>query len=132
MSNARLGWLATALVHCRRRAAPARELAAGVVPGDPSPGDPHDESACLNAVPRGAPPPQDHSQRLWRASCSEADVRRAYPRCRALACVTEVDRRQITAVRKELDRQYEATVDPCSPPAPSDRGKSAPRSRACL
>src|SRR6266511_5410099 len=26
------------------------------------------------------------TERLWRASCSEADVRRAHPRCRTLAC----------------------------------------------
>lgn len=64
-------------------------------------------------VRRGTPPPQDHPECVWRASRPEADVRRAHPCRRAWRSikVTEFEHRQIAAIKKELDQEYEAQVD---------------------
>ena len=61
---------------------------------------------------RGAPPTENHSECVRRESRLEVDVRRAHPRCGALALCQghRVRTRQMAAVRKELDEEYEASV----------------------
>ena len=63
------------------------------------------------AVPRGAAPAQDHPQRLRPEGRPEAHVRHPHPRQQTLAQhirVTEFERRQMHAIRRELDEAYEA------------------------
>jgi putative transposase len=60
-------------------------------------------------------PLEDHPQRLRRAAGAEADVRGDDPRRRPLARhqVHRLERRQIAAVRQDLDQEYQAeTGDP--------------------
>jgi len=78
-------------------------------PGHPSPRD-ADDKPLGEAVRRGAPAAQDHPQRLRRKAGPQAHVRRHDPRRRVLARGTDFERRQMAALRAELDQEYEAST----------------------
>jgi transposase-like protein len=81
------------------------------------------------AVRRGASKAEDHSQWLRREAGAQAHVRaliRAAERWRGLR-FTEVELRQIAAVRKDLDHEYQTSTTPLARSAqPRVSSKSAP------
>ena len=73
---------AARLLHGRLRRSLHR---APTIPASPIAGRSRTTESCLSVCSSRAPPPQNHPQRLRRASCPEADVWRADPRRRAMA-----------------------------------------------
>jgi hypothetical protein len=88
-----------------------------------------DDQPARTAVRRGAAKAQNHPQRLRRKAGAQPDVRcaiRAAERWRGLR-FTEFELRQIAAVRKELDQEYEDSITPLARSSqPRVSSKSAP------